>query len=348
MAKIHFSMTLFSRKLPLLDQQKRAGYRGDYEEGWRLALELKKLEPDNKRAVYNRGWFHMDRGEVKEAFKCMEAGRGKEVDFIWGAHTPPSSNKPEWTPDVDLNGKTILVDTERGYGDMIVHLRFVRDLKEKYPDSTIMLIADNSIGPVLSTTDGCDGWYPRNRDGYPAHDYWAFGSKLPYSLEIDSIRNDAYLSIKRSYTDGKTKPRVGIRWLSHPGCWERVFAPSLMFNACRPHIDKFDFFSLQRDCGMEFLPDFCTDLSTKLTNWSETAQWINGMDVVISSCTSIVHLAAAMGKKTYAVVPLICWFPYGMKDTYSKWYPDCRVFRQKKLWHWEEPFKEINEELGKL
>jgi hypothetical protein len=67
------------------------------------------------------------------------------------------------------------------------------------------------------------------------------------------------------------------------------------------------------------------------------------LDLVISSCTSIAHLSAAMGKETWVVVPAMPYYPWARPGRKSDWYPSVTLFRQKCFGEWIPPFVEIKE-----
>jgi len=86
-----------------------------------------------------------------------------------------------------------------------------------------------------------------------------------------------------------------------------------------------------------------------LLSWEDTAACIENLDLVITSCTSVAHLAAAMGKPTWVIVPLLPYHIWAYGDEHSPWYKTTtRVFRQTKFGDWTEPFEKISEELSKL
>ena len=107
------------------------------------------------------------------------------------------------------------------------------------------------------------------------------------------------------------------------------------------------FYSLQRDENtIDGLP--FADMQEKMKSWDETANIIADLDLVISSCTSIAHLSAAMGKPTWIVIPIMPYYTWSVPGEKSAWYDSVRLFRQEKFGEWDEPFQKIREELTKL
>ena len=66
------------------------------------------------------------------------------------------------------------------------------------------------------------------------------------------------------------------------------------------------------------------------------------LDLLITSCTSVAHLSAAMGLPTWVIVPILPYHVWACGDQHSPWYPETtRVFRQKQFSHWDETFEEV-------
>ena len=107
-----------------------------------------------------------------------------------------------------------------------------------------------------------------------------------------------------------------------------------------------DQYSLQKDNDIQELPDGISDLKHLLLSWEDTAACIQNLDLVITSCTSIAHLSAAMGKPTWVIVPILPYHVWAYGDEHSPWYQKTtRVFRQKTFGKWDEPFAEVREQL---
>jgi hypothetical protein len=68
------------------------------------------------------------------------------------------------------------------------------------------------------------------------------------------------------------------------------------------------------------------------------------MNVVISSCTSLIHAAGSIGKKSYVVVPILNYYTWAKPEYHSKWYDNSlTILRQKEYDNWKAPLKELKE-----
>jgi hypothetical protein len=142
--------------------------------------------------------------------------------------------------------------------------------------------------------------------------------------------------------------KIGIRWSGNPEFeheQHRRFPPELMI--ALSEIPNTSFYSLQRDenCidGLPF-----SDMRGQMKTWDDTSNIIADLDLVITSCTSIAHLAGAMGIPTWIVVPIMPYYTWVFPGNTSSWYNSVKLFRQEKYGKWDEPFLKIREELTKL
>ena len=145
------------------------------------------------------------------------------------------------------------------------------------------------------------------------------------------------------------KLKVGIRWSGSP-LFEhqqfRIFPPEKLINLSK--YTELEFYSLQRDTDTRELPDEIFDLQHLIISWEDTAACIHNLDLVITSCTSIAHLSAAMGKPTWVIVPLLPYHIWAYGGDHSPWYQKTtRVFRQIKFGDWTETFEKLEVELVK-
>ncbi|MNL33671.1 hypothetical protein D3C87_1555960 [compost metagenome] len=116
------------------------------------------------------------------------------------------------------------------------------------------------------------------------------------------------------------------------------------------NIPNIEVYSLQRDSGVEERPadSKVVDLAPYLTSWEDTAAAIENLDLVISSCTSVPHLAAALGKPVWLFCPLSSYYVWAGPDNGQSWYPQVQLYRQEKFGSWEGTYERIYQDLKKL
>src|SRR5690606_11591874 len=87
------------------------------------------------------------------------------------------------------------------------------------------------------------------------------------------------------------------------------------------------------------------DLSKFLNDFGDTAAVVDRLDLVITVDTSVAHLAGALGKPTWLLLPHVCDFRWMTKGETSMWYPSMRIFRQPDPGNWESVFDQVRAEL---
>ena len=176
------------------------------------------------------------------------------------------------------------------------------------------------------------------------HDFWVPGmsAAIPLGLEYEDIDGAPYIFHAPRREDNRF--RVGLRWRGNSKIEtdaQRLFPSHLMFDAVSTM--EADFVCLQRDEGVEDRPSWVTPVP--LGDWTQTAQAISDCDLVISSCTSVAHLSAAMGVPTLVVVPILPYWIWALPGFRSPWYDCVTLFRQETYGEWEAPFIKMQEHL---
>jgi ADP-heptose:LPS heptosyltransferase len=191
------------------------------------------------------------------------------------------------------------------------------------------------------------------------HDFWipGFSCSWLFGHTYETVPNEPYISCNpKSYEIWKgfldtskedKRPKIGIRWGGNPQFEHqqfRIFPPKKLINIYKN--SQFKFLSLQRDTDLVELPEEITDLQHILISWEDTAACIANLDLVITSCTSIAHLSAAMGKPTWVIVPMLPYHIWTYGGDHSPWYLNTtKVFRQTKFGEWDDTFEKLENEL---
>jgi hypothetical protein len=336
----------------LIDQQLNLMIRGRIDEAWKITEELERDFPNDSRAKFNRGWHLINQGKFQEGFQCLEHGRSLNVYGSGKINT----TKPIWDQS-DLTGKIVIINLEAGYGDNIIYARFATEVWRR--GGICILCCDGSLHSMFARIPGVKECITLDQVPSTHHDFWipGFSCSWLFGHESDTIPNDPYIfargeSVELWKSLTKTdKPKIGIRWSGNPKFEHqqfRIFPPKNIINLHKD-MDHVQFFSIQRDNDLVELPEKVVDLQHLLLSWEDTAACIENLDLVITSCTSIAHLASAMGKPTWVIVPLLPYHIWAYGGDHSPWYQDStRIFRQTKFGNWDETFEEIKQELKNL
>jgi hypothetical protein len=194
--------------------------------------------------------------------------------------------------------------------------------------------------PFIASTELADAVVQHGAEYGVFHDYWMSGMSSPMYLGLNrrSIQGDAY--IHTDFTVPNKKLRVGLRWSGNKtfeAQHHKLFPAQLFFDAVKR--DDVEFISLQRDADLEFKPSWVQDVP--LETWNDTHKAVSSCDLVISSCTSVSHLSAAMGIPTWVVIPIMGYYLYAEPGNKTPYYNSMRLFRQQKYGDWTHPFEEI-------
>jgi len=335
----------------LIDQQLNLMIRGRFDEAWDISQKLEAIDPTDLRHRFNRGWFLINQGKLQEGFQSLEAGRFLSV---YGGGKIPTT-KPIWNQE-PLKDKTVILNLECGFGDQIIYARFAWEIHKR--GGTCVLCCDPRLASVFSRTPGVSKTITINEVSSTYHDYWipGFSASWLFGHTFETLPNHPYINpnghsieLWKTMLGKKDKPKVGIRWSGSP-LFEhqqfRIFPPEKLIDLHK--YKQLQFYSLQRDTDTMELPEDITDLQHLIISWEDTAACISNLDLVITSCTSIAHLAAAMGKPTWVIVPILPYHIWAYGDQHSPWYPTTtRVFRQTKFSDWTECFENLEKELVK-
>jgi hypothetical protein len=335
----------------LIDQQLNLMIRGRFEDAWKIAEDLEKIDPNDRRAKFNRGWFLINQGKWQEGFRCLEYGRSLNV---YGSGKLDTS-KPIWDGS-DLTGKTVIINLEAGYGDNIMQARFAKEVAKR--NGNAILCCDLSLHSLFMRISGVKKCITLSQVKNTHHDFWipGFSCSWLFGHESNNFPNEPYIFAKPESVEiwksvlEKDKIKIGIRWSGNPQFEHqqfRIFPPELLINIYKNR-DHIQFYSLQRDNDIIELPDQIIDLQHIIISWEDTAACIENLDLVITSCTSIAHLASAMGKPTWVIVPILPYHVWAYGGKHSPWYTEnTLVFRQKQFGKWHDTFEEVEKELDK-
>ena len=308
-------------------------------------------------APLNKGLLCLLLGNYSEGWALYEAR--------WAAAPQPKLleifSKPLWLGKESIAGKTVLLHAEQGYGDTIQFCRYaalvaakgVSKLYLNVPKLLFNLISESlSKTPTTSAitvlTDG---------DTVPQFDFQCPLMSLPlaFNTQVNCIPADIpYLFANHLLVDKwhtrlnnkpAKKPKVGLVW-SGSSAYSNDSNRSLALNLLAPLFSlDIEFHSLQKEIKTEDKAAFAAlNLQSHqeyLTDFSETAALIHEMDLVISVDTSVAHLAGALGKPVWVLLPFSPDFRWLLNRDDSPWYPTAKLFRQRKTSDWESVVSQL-------
>ena len=332
----------------ILDLQLLLSAQGKFDEAKSWEVEADKYLADDKRRDFNKGWQKLRDGKFQEGMKLLYNSRQQRLFGSPALQT----KKPMWNGKQDLKNKTIILFGEGGLGDEIINIRFARNIKD-LGAKIVVAACSESLMDTFRRVDGVDLVINRNYSTTISHDYWVPCMSAPYFCNINYETLSGTKYMEPSNLEGwncllksKDKLKVGIRWAGNPKFEHeqfRKFSTKHIFDLA--NVKNVQLYSFQRDNDLEKLPENIIDLAPLIQTWEDTSCALSKMDLVITSCTSIAHLSAAIGKTTWIIVPIMPYYLWAIDGNTSKWYNSVKLFRQTKFGNWEEPFKNITNEL---
>ncbi len=307
----------------LLDLQLEAGLRGDFEKGWEIA---QLLPQDDPRAAFNRGWYLLRQGKLQEGHRLLDQGRFLNV--FGNRHI--GSDKPIW--DGKTPGISVL-NLEGSVGEQIHVERFAKNIRDR--GCTVVVTCSKELIPILKDVVGVSAIVRHENMREAFHDYWvpSMSAIVVLGLEYENLSGRPYIP-RTADSEGKT----GLRWSGNPKFeheQHRLFPADLLFDAAR----GMDCISLQRDEGSELKPDWVNKVP--LDTWEDTRRAISTCSKVITSCTSVAHLSAAMGVETWIVVPILSYYLWALPGERTPYYDSVTLFRQAVHSDWRVPFDAV-------
>lgn len=352
-----------------LDLMLKLQLEGKHKEAKEISDKLEKFGMENMptnngqskeelwiRHCFNRGWYLLQEGKYQEGCKLLDYGRHIKV---YG-NEPIQTSSPIFNPAKNsIVGKSIIISLEGGYGDEIIHSRFATSFKKQGAKKVYIACSLEFIS-IFSRIEGVDGAILKDQVHTVEHDYWVPGFSAGWIAGHEfgpDFPNKQYLTpLKESVEIWKNiirsdKIKVGIRWAGNPKFEHqqfRKFPVEFITNLAK--YSELEIYSLQRDHNIIELPAGIHDLQHFILGWEDTMAAIQNLDIVITSCTSVAHLAAAMGKKTWVLVPILpyhTWANGAPESNTSDYYESVKLFRQQKPKKWNDTFQNLYESVEK-
>lgn len=262
-----------------------------------------------------------------------------------GAEAATGLDVPVWRGE-PVAGRDLVVIAEGGFGDTIFFMRYLRPLAVL--GSRLHVLVQPELRSLLAT-NWPDLDFPANGDRLPRIHYQCAAFNLPVGFGTDAmtipsaspyLRSDpARVALwRRRLKPMKSRMRVGLVWSGGRRTavdYKRSLDPRLMAPIFA--VPDIAFVSLQPGGHC----DGVLDIESGLTDFAATAALIDVLDLVITVDTAVAHLAGALGKPTWLLLPAIPDWRWQLDRNDSPWYPSMTLFRQSRHGHWEAPIAEL-------
>ena len=315
---------------------------------------LKSLDPDNPEVDISLGQLHLLLGNFESGWAGHEARR--RIPSFSAPY--PKFSQPIWLGEDAIDGKTILVHVDEGFGDTIQFARYLPMLAAR--GARVMLVVDGPAYALLSDLPGVSQCFAFPAHTLPPFDFHCPMSSLPlaFRTRLDTIPSGtSYLPAPtesgvqawESRLGPHHRLRVGLVWSGNPNHRNDRNRSIPLRTLSRILDADATFVSLQKDPrpddkALLELTDI-VDLTADLTDFAETAALLRCLDLVITVDTSVAHLAGAMGCPTWILLPYHPDWRWLLGRDDSPWYPTIRLFRQPKPRDYDSVMDRVKAEL---
>jgi tetratricopeptide (TPR) repeat protein len=299
---------------------------------------------------------------VNEALTLLLIGKLREGFSVyeWRRRATPEPQAPLWLGAVPLAGRTILIHAEQGFGDTLQFIRYAPLLVAR--GARVIAAVPPVLKPLIATMPGVVALTAG--DSQPLFDFHCPMMSLPLAFGTELATIPGAVPYLRAPHDrvaawngrlaavAQNGRRVGIIWAGNAG-----FAGdrhrSIPFAKLRSLLSTsgLTFIGLQRDIppddatALAALPDFI-NLGPDFSDFGDAAAVLSLLDLVITVDTALAHLAGAMAKPVFVMLPHAPDFRWMLDRRDSPWYPTARLFRQPVRGDWDTVLAQIGEALA--
>jgi Flp pilus assembly protein TadD len=330
---------------------------GKVDEAIQIYRQGVALKPDLPLAHLNLSLLQLLLGDFKNGWEEHEWRWKVLKTFI----PDPPFSQMMWDGS-DLQGRRILLHPEGGYGDTIQFVRYAPLVAARGGQVVVGCVPE--LFRLLQTVEGISE-LDLAGPALPVFQVHCPMLSLPRVLKttaetipakIPYIFADAHLSERcrkmMPRADGRLK--VGLVW-SGRAEYDNDFNRSLLLKKYLPlsKIPRVMFFSLQKGPSSKQVEELKSqwpviDWTSELTDFADTAALIDNLDLVVTVDTAMAHLAGAMGKRVWILLPHMPDWRWLLGRDDTPWYPTMRLFRQDRAGDWETPIGRVAKALGEL
>jgi hypothetical protein len=282
-----------------------------------------------------------------------------EYEWRWktGQVHPQKFPQPHWRGNRSIAGETILLHGEQGFGDIIMMLRYIPQIIAM--NAKVIVAVPPPVIPLLTHMEGAVQVFGPNENLPPFDCHCPFMS-VPLALQttLETVAAESpYLKASPdrvakwgSRLGATSGLRIGIVWSGstiHKNDHNRsielrqlapLFSSSAQFVSLQKEIRRNDWRTLQEHAEI-------VHLGEEINDFADSAALISLMDIVISVDTSVAHLAGALGKPVWILLPYFPDWRWLLDREDSPWYPTARLFRQLSPGDWDSVIARVREEL---
>ena len=290
------------------------------------------------RVNFNLGTYDLRNGKFKEGLRHVLVD-GRKLNIWETFNTLPRSQL--WEGSTIEPGKTIYVCAEGGIGDEMISVRFMKHLKA-LGANPIWYTTRKDIASIFERA----GFKTVSSLQQFKREYlWTYSMPVPVylNLEESDLWDGPYLTPLNVAPKLVThKKKIGIKCMGNPK-YDQDLHRTIPFEELIDSIpEDYEIYSFHVD--EDFAHPRVTPLKDKIKSWDDTLDYLNQMDLVVSSCTSLIHAAGSIGKESIVIIPILTYYTWAKLGYKTKWYENnLTILRQKEYDNWHAPLAELKE-----
>ena len=326
---------------------------GRFDKAELMYRKALSIEPEHVNAHFDLATILLQTGEYTEGFKEYEWRFKKEQMLGHIKKYQDIFTRPSYKGQT-LSGESVLVHAEQGFGDALMVARYLFELKNR--GAKVIVYIREGL-EMLFENMACVDEVISRKNKAPKTDFQLAMMSLPLVCDknLEKLNEHyPYFEIKKkSKLVSSKKLRIGIVWgASNTGESYKNKVFDLRHFSLMAKDKRIELYSLQlgedaKDIQKYNLQEDIIDLSNKITDFQSTAEIINSLDLVITSDTSVAHLAGAMGANVWVLLQKVPDWRWGVNEVQSSWYPSATLFKQYSLGDWNSVFKQVYKEIEK-
>ena len=325
---------------------------GRYEEAATALRRALEIEPGNARANFDQALLWLLLGDFERGWPAYESR--------WEAHrlTRRNFSQPPWDGRV-LDGGRVLLHAEQGFGDAIQFIRYAGRIEER--GGKVIVECPPALAELFRSAHGVSDVVVAG-EALPPFDVhvpmlslpWVFqtgGESIPRAVPYLSADPRRRVLWEKRLGSERARRRVGLAWSGSPR-HRHARKRDLALEKLGPllRLDGIDFFRLPMDGGADDvrrLPaaSVIIDHTEHIADFADTAALLTELDLIVSVDTAVAHLAGALGRPTWTLLPYVPDWRWGLEREDTPWYPTMRLFRQPALGNWDAVIERVVAEL---
>ena len=324
---------------------------GEFDLAYQSYNRTREIDPDHVHANYNCGLILLMKGQWEEGWK-QYAWRWK-IENVHKMLGERNFIRDPWDGKIDLRGRIIILHAEQGLGDTLQFSRYAKWVKAQ--GAYVIMVVQKELLGILEQVEGVDRLITSGV--MPPHDEHCPLLNLPIAFNSTphQLPNTAYLRANsnkieewHARLEHLPRPRLGLVWAGnpkHPNDRNRSIAlPLISQQLPFPFILLRNSLTDDEKIYVKEHPEL-KEYTEYIHDFSDTAAIITHIDLLITVDTSVAHLAGAMGKPVWVLLPFVPDWRWMLERSDTPWYPTMRLFRQTTLGNWIPTLEHVKTEL---